>query len=529
MKDDEAPTASSPVAVIQAGDRSEPGNYRPLTLLNHDAKLGPKFLAWRLGEVLPAIINEDEKGFVPGRSIRHLLLQFHDLQKLCQMMYPDACAVLIDFAKAFDSVLWPALDMILTHFGFGPTIRQGDPLSPGLFVVFIEPMLNYLRKHFTPKGLLVRPSQTPHLVMAFADDCTGLLRDIADAKTFISLVQDFSDAAGMRLNMKKTCVMPFTHHVSRAKLAMLRTTSALHVLSITDTTKLLGILQGASITPRERIAVVIRNLRNRCSIWKYRARTLKGKVVLLQTIILPLLWYTASVICVPPDVRHTVDTIIRNFVHSKDTDLDDAAPGKFNSNWSYTKVDKGGLGLTPAKEFIQAMHLKCLQDAIAATVQTGSAPRWFLPALTLFTTALSPLGEGFDVLYANLSGLMWNPIPKLSFIPPIFSRPASRAGLVSDTLKRFNLITPLVEPTNGPCRPAIIEAAYHNWRFENQPVVDMANRDVLPICEDLKFRVQHNALGFLYKFHWRTNVASPDQCIHDCSAKENAVHLFWEC
>ncbi|GMF37507.1 unnamed protein product [Phytophthora lilii] len=49
---------------------------------------------------------------------------------------------------------------------------------------------------------------------------------------------------------------------------------------------------------------------------------------------------------------------------------------------------------------------------------------------------------------------------------------------------------------------------------------------VLPICKDLKFRVQHNALGFLYKFHWRTNVASPDQCIHDCSAIENAVHLF---
>ncbi|GMF17593.1 unnamed protein product [Phytophthora lilii] len=217
-------------------------------------------------------------------------------------------------------------------FVLGAGVRQGDPLSLGLFVVFIEPMLNYLRKHFAPKGLLVRPSQTPHLLMAFADDCTGLLRDIADAKNFIRLVQDFSDAAGMRLNMKKTCVMPFTHHVSRAKLAMLRTKSALHVLGITDTTKLLGILQGASITPRERIAAVIRKLRNRCAIWKYRARTLKGKVVLLQTIILPLLWYTASVICVPPDVLRTVDIIIRNFVHSQDTDLDDAAPGKFDSN-----------------------------------------------------------------------------------------------------------------------------------------------------------------------------------------------------
>ncbi|KAJ8507832.1 hypothetical protein ON010_g18931 [Phytophthora cinnamomi] len=49
--------------LYKAGDRSLPGNYRPLTLLNHDAKLGPKVLAWRLGEVLPGIINEDQKGF----------------------------------------------------------------------------------------------------------------------------------------------------------------------------------------------------------------------------------------------------------------------------------------------------------------------------------------------------------------------------------------------------------------------------------------------------------------------------------
>ncbi|KAE8954182.1 hypothetical protein PR003_g33661, partial [Phytophthora rubi] len=282
--------------------------------------------------------------------------QFHDLQDVCRDRYPDACAVLIDFAKAFDSVLWPALDMVLQHFGFGTTfrawvktfyhqtsvslllnsspgdpfllgagVRQGDPLSPGLFVVFVEPLLNFLRSRFTDRGVAVKDMTLPHLLMAFADDCTGLLKDVCDAKEFLRLVQEYATAAGLRLNVKKTCIMPFTHHVSRAKLDELRAATDLHVLGISDTAKLLGVLQGASVTDQQRLSAVVAKIRARCAIWKYRARTLRGKVVLLQSIILPLLWYTASVICVPSTVLKTVDIIIRNFVHSKDTDQDSAS------------------------------------------------------------------------------------------------------------------------------------------------------------------------------------------------------------
>jgi hypothetical protein len=35
-----------------------------------------------------------------------------------------AGAILLDFAKAFDSVAWPALDIILRHLNIGPTFRR---------------------------------------------------------------------------------------------------------------------------------------------------------------------------------------------------------------------------------------------------------------------------------------------------------------------------------------------------------------------------------------------------------------------
>uniref|UniRef100_A0AAV1UT42 Reverse transcriptase domain-containing protein n=1 Tax=Peronospora matthiolae TaxID=2874970 RepID=A0AAV1UT42_9STRA len=293
--------------LYKSGDRTLPANYRLLTLLNHDAKLGPKILAFRLRLVLPDLIHADQIGFIKGRLIRHSLLRFQDLQEFCKTHHNDACAVMLDFAKAFDSVSWPALDLVLHRFSFGSTFRawiktfyhhtsvsimrngslgipfvlgagvcQGDPLSPGLFVLFIEPMVNFLRARFSDLGILVDGSFEPHLLLAYADDSTGLLKDIYDADGTLDLVNDYSTAAGLRLNVDKTSVMPFSHRASRSKLDNLRATYPFKVLGVTNTVKLLGILQGSTITADERFCHILLELRARCAIWKYKARTLRG-------------------------------------------------------------------------------------------------------------------------------------------------------------------------------------------------------------------------------------------------------------
>ena len=83
--------------------------------------------------------------------------------------------------------------------------------------------------------------------------------------------------------------MPFSHLVSRSKLADLQAAYPSKVLAVKGTMKLLGILQGATITAETRFCQVILALRPRCAIWKYRARTLRGKTVLLHSIIVTLL------------------------------------------------------------------------------------------------------------------------------------------------------------------------------------------------------------------------------------------------
>ncbi len=66
----------------KSGNRLDPSNYRPLSLMNADAKLGPKIMSYRLGSVLSSLLHGDQYGFVPGRSIQQALFKFQSLLQL---------------------------------------------------------------------------------------------------------------------------------------------------------------------------------------------------------------------------------------------------------------------------------------------------------------------------------------------------------------------------------------------------------------------------------------------------------------
>eukprot|EP00887_Chlorella_sp_A99_P005770 scaffold1.g5770.t1 len=92
------------VGFFKSGDRADPGNYRPITLLNTDYKLLAKLLANRLAPLLPRLVDPEQTGFVRGRSIGE---NIHLLQLLPQLLAKQgrwALAVLVDFAKAYDTV-----------------------------------------------------------------------------------------------------------------------------------------------------------------------------------------------------------------------------------------------------------------------------------------------------------------------------------------------------------------------------------------------------------------------------------------
>ena len=150
-------------------DQLKIGNWRPLSLLCTDYKLFSKIISNRLSLVLGDIIHKDQSGFLKGRLIAQNLMDLNSVLMIAEKNNIEATVTSIDFEKAYDSVSWDALYKILEAFNFRPEIikwikicrnnirsyiincgrlsdpieikkglRQGDPLSCGLFDIVIE-------------------------------------------------------------------------------------------------------------------------------------------------------------------------------------------------------------------------------------------------------------------------------------------------------------------------------------------------------------------------------------------------------
>ena len=79
-------------------------NWRPISLVNVDAKLGSKTLAKRLEKVLPEVIHFNQNAFVKGRTIFDAVRTIDDVIEYARCKDIPGILVAIDFEKAFASL-----------------------------------------------------------------------------------------------------------------------------------------------------------------------------------------------------------------------------------------------------------------------------------------------------------------------------------------------------------------------------------------------------------------------------------------
>ena len=105
--------------LFKKGDRLNPANRRPITLLNVDYKICARALAARLYKVIHHVVGPDQTCGVSGRFIGKNVALMRDLAHFCEVTNFPAAILSLDQEKAFDRVDWSFLFKTLSKMGFG--------------------------------------------------------------------------------------------------------------------------------------------------------------------------------------------------------------------------------------------------------------------------------------------------------------------------------------------------------------------------------------------------------------------------
>ncbi|GKB83567.1 putative RNA-directed DNA polymerase [Tanacetum coccineum] len=236
-------------------------DFRPISLIGLQYKIVAKILANRLAKVV------------------------HKLRKIKLMVFK------IDFEKAYDSVSWKYLDHVLNQFGFGskwrgwireclysactsilangsPTaafslkhwLRQGDPLSPFLFILIIE-------------GL--------HIAIEDAVHQHAYLMEPNEMVNFIGVLDKFYQISGLKINIQKSNVYGFGVSEEEIEAMSLLIGCSPGILPFTY----LGIPIGSSMNYTVNWQKVIDKFKARLSTWKANLLSIGGRLTLIKAVL----------------------------------------------------------------------------------------------------------------------------------------------------------------------------------------------------------------------------------------------------
>ncbi|XP_057444610.1 uncharacterized protein LOC130736850 [Lotus japonicus] len=362
--------------------------YRPISLCNVIFKIVTKTIANRLKLILPDLISENQSAFVPGRLITDNALIayecFHYMKKKITGRN-GTMALKLDMSKAYDRIEWSFLEAVLKQMGFPaswvslimkcvtsvsfsimlngnpqPTfephrgLRQGDPLSPYLFILCGEVFSALIEKSILSSDLTgLKISRHAHAIshLLFADDSVLFARArVEEALCLKKILTIYERASGQMINLDKS-MLSISRNVPDNCFHELK--QLLNVKAVESYDKYLGLptIFGKS---KSRIFHFVKdrvwkNLKG----WKEKFLSRAGREVLIKSVVQAIPSYVMSCFILPDDLCADIDRMVSKFFWGGD-------PSRQGLHWTKwetlckSKTD-GGLGFRDFKPFNLAL------------------------------------------------------------------------------------------------------------------------------------------------------------------------------
>ncbi|CAO2191947.1 unnamed protein product [Urochloa humidicola] len=383
-------------------------HFRPISLCNVLYKLCSKVLANRLRLILDEIISVEQSAFVPGRLITdNVLVAYECIHYLKRKKGNGACAVKLDMAKAYDRVEWQYLRAIMHKLGFSeqwielimrcvetvsfsvrvngflseqfqPTrgIRQGDPISPYLFLLCAEgfsSLLKYTGPQFVARGVRVSIHAPWISHLMFADDC--LLFTQANERGAIRLMEildTYQRGSGQLVNVNKSAVFFSSNCLDNDKEDVKRITG---VATEALGEKYLGLPTAVGRSTKDVFEHIPSKTRGLMGGWCEKKLSSAAREVLIKSKAQAIPTYSMSCFVLSPDTCKKMTSSIANYWWSSNID-------RRTIHWKkWTDLTRpkseGGMGFRELRLFNKAMlgkqgwRLMTKPDSLCAQVLKG--------------------------------------------------------------------------------------------------------------------------------------------------------------
>ena len=366
-------------------------DFRPIACCNVMYKVISKILAARLAPVLLGIIDTAQAAFIQSRNmVDNIFLLQELLRQYGRKRSSPRCILNVDIRKAFDTVDWDFIQDMLQALNFPPVfigwtmtcitstsfslayngslhgffkgkrgLRQGDPLSPYLFVLCLEYLSRNLGDldsnadfNFHPRcgGLKIT-----HL--AYADDLILFSRgDPTSVALLMDKIRHFGDCSGLKISLSKSSF--FSVGINEMDLETIKGITGFPQGSFPF--KYLGIPVAGSRLSIAQYSPFIDKISNSINAWAGATLSYAGRTELIRSVLQGVECYWLSILPIPAGVKAKIVQLCRNFLWS----------GKCTTNkrplvaWRDVTLPKseGGLGIRNSKAWNKALLSRTLWD-----------------------------------------------------------------------------------------------------------------------------------------------------------------------
>ncbi|GJT47588.1 putative RNA-directed DNA polymerase, eukaryota, reverse transcriptase zinc-binding domain protein [Tanacetum coccineum] len=343
---------SSFIALIpKVSNAKAVSDFRPISLIGCQYKIIGKLLANRLSSVIGDCVSSVQSAFIKDRNILDGPLILNEVLAWYRQRKKKLMVFKVDFEKAFDSVRWDYLDLIMDKLGFGlkwrawingclhnarssvlvngsPTeefevfrgLRQGDPMSPFLFILAMEGLHALTSKAEALglfKGASIGKDNMSISQLMYADDVIFFGEwSWINAHNLISMLRCFFLISGLQINIHKSNVLGVG--VTDEEVSYMANIIGCGASKFPM--KYLGVLVGCNMARCFNWNAIINKFSSKLSSWKVRLLSVGGRLSLIKSVLGNLPIYYMSLYLMPTSIRKKLESMRNKFFIGCDSD-----------------------------------------------------------------------------------------------------------------------------------------------------------------------------------------------------------------